>query len=106
MARYLLKVSYTVEGARGLLSEGGSGRRTTVQRLIEGMGGTLEMFDFALGGDDAYVVADVPDLTDVAAVSLAVAAAGGARLTTVPLLTPAQMDEAAKKQVTYRAPGS
>ena len=106
MARYLLKVSYTVEGARGLQKEGGSARRETVQRLVEGLGGTLESFDFALGGDDAYVVADVPAVADVAAVSLAVAAAGGARLTTVPLLTPAEMDEAARKQVAYRAPGA
>jgi uncharacterized protein with GYD domain len=106
MARYLLQVSYTVDGARGLLKEGGSSRRATVETLLEGLGGTLEHFDFALGGDDAYVIAEVPDVTDVAAVSLAVAAAGGARLRTVQLLTPAQMDEAAKKQVAYRAPGA
>jgi uncharacterized protein with GYD domain len=106
MARYLLQVSYTLDGARGVLKEGGSSRRATVQALLEGMGGTLEHFDFALGSDDAYVIAELADVTDVAAVSLAVAAGGGARLRTVQLLTPAQMDEAAKKQVNYRAPGA
>ena len=47
----------------------------------------------------------VRDVTDVAAVSLAFAAAGGARLATVQLLTPAETDEAAKKNVPYQAPG-
>jgi len=106
MARYLWKVSYTSDGAKGLIEEGGSARRATVQKLVKAMGGKLESFDFALGEDDAYLIAEVPELTDVAAVSLAVAAAGGARITSVQLLTPAQMDEAAKKNVPYRAPGA
>jgi uncharacterized protein with GYD domain len=106
MARYLWKVSYSIEGARGLIKEGGSSRQTTVQQLLESVGGKLESFDFALGGDDAYVIAEVPDVTDVAAVSLVVAAAGGARISSVQLLTPAQMDEASRKTVQYRAPGA
>lgn len=106
MARYLWKVSYTIEGARGLIAEGGSSRKATIQKLVRSMGGKLIAFDFALGEDDAYVIAEVPDVTDVAAVSLAVAAGGGARVTTVELLSPAQIDEAAKKNVAYRAPGA
>ena len=106
MARYLWKVSYTIEGARGLITEGGSARKATIQKLVKSMGGKLIAFDFALGEDDAYVVAEVPDVTDVAAVSLAVAAGGGARVTTVELLSPAQMDEAAKKNAAYRPPGA
>ena len=106
MARYLWKVTYTTEGVKGLLAEGGSARRATVQKLVKAMGGKLESFDFALGEDDAYLIAEVPDVVDVAAVSLAVAAAGGARLSSVQLLTPAQLDEAAKKNVPYRAPGA
>jgi uncharacterized protein with GYD domain len=105
MPRYLWKVSYTIEGAKGLLAEGGSSRRATVQKLVKSMGGKLVSFDFALGEDDAYVIAEVPDVTAVAAVSLAVAAAGGARVTTVELLTPAQMDDAVGKNVVYRAQG-
>jgi uncharacterized protein with GYD domain len=106
MARYLWKVSYTAEGAKGLLAEGGTSRKNTIQKLIRSLGGKLVSFDFAFGDDDAYVIAEVKDATDVAAVSLAVAAAGGARVTTVQLLTPDQMDAAAKKNVAYRAPGA
>ena len=106
MARYLWKVSYTVDGAKGLIAEGGTARRATIQKLLRSVGGKLVTFDYALGEDDAYLIAEVPNVTDVAAVSLAVAAAGGARVTTVPLLTPAEMDKAAKRNIAYRAPGA
>jgi len=106
MARYLWKVSYSVDGAKGLIAEGGTSRRTTIQKLLRSVGGKLVSFDFALGEDDAYVIAEVPNAVDVAAVSLAVAAGGGARVTTVELLTPAEIDKAAKRNIAYRAPGT
>ena len=106
MARYLWKVSYSADGAKGLIAEGGTARRAVVQKLVKGVGGKLVSFDYALGEDDAYVIAEVPNAVDVAAVSLAVAAGGGARVTTVELLTPAEMDKAAKRNIAYRAPGA
>ena len=60
MARYLLKVSYTADGAKGLIAEGGSSRVAVVETLVAGLGGTLESFDFALGGEDAYCVVELP----------------------------------------------
>ena len=73
---------------------------------MKGVGGTLESFYFALGEDDAFVIADVPELTDLAAVSLTVAAAGGARVQSIQLLTPEEVDAAAQKSVSYRPPGA
>jgi uncharacterized protein with GYD domain len=106
MARYLWKVSYSVEGAQGLLAEGGTSRKNTIQKLLRSVGGKLVTFDYALGEDDAYLIAEVPDVVDVAAVSLTVAASGGARVTTIQLLTPAEVDKAAKRKIAYRAPGA
>lgn len=106
MARYLCTVTYTTEGARGLIADGGTARKTHVTKLIKGMGGKVESFDFALGADDAYLIVDMPDVTDGAAISLAVAASGGARVRLTPLITAAQLDEAAKKVPAYRAPGA
>ena len=106
MARYLWRVSYTTAGAEGLLAQGGTARRAAIQKSLESLGGTLESFHYALGEDDAYLVGDLPDSTAVAALSLRVAAAGGARVRSVPLLTPEEMDEAAKRGVTYSPPGS
>src|SRR5436190_24373194 len=46
MARYLWKVSYSVEGAQGLLAEGGTSRKNTIQKLLRSVGGKLVTFDY------------------------------------------------------------
>jgi uncharacterized protein with GYD domain len=48
---------------------------------------------------------DVPDHASSATASLAVAASGMARVKTVVLMTPEEMDQAAKKNAGYRPPG-
>ncbi len=105
MPKFMVKASYNAEGARGLVKEGGSGRRAAVQKLIEGMGGTMEGFYFAYGADDAFVIVDLPDAASGLAVSLAVNASGAVRVSTVPLISAEEMDAAAKKSVAYRPPG-
>src|SRR5256885_7700115 len=106
MPKYLWKASYTQAGVKGVASEGGSGRRDAVKAATESVGGSLDGFYFAFGDTDAYVIADLPDNATAAAISLVVNAAGGAQVTTVPLLTPEEADEAAKKSVEYRPPGT
>jgi uncharacterized protein with GYD domain len=105
MPRYLVHGSYTVEGVKGLLKDGGSKRRAAAQQAIESAGGKLEAFYFAFGNDDVYIVADLPDNASAAAVSLSVAARGAFRAATTVLLTPEEVDQAAKKAVTYTPPG-
>jgi len=105
MAKYLLKASYTIDGVKGVLKDGGSGRRAAVEETVRGLGGSLESFYFAFGDTDAYVVVDLPDNATATAISLVVNAAGGAQVTTVPLMTPEEADEATKKSVEYRPPG-
>jgi uncharacterized protein with GYD domain len=104
--KYLIKVSYTAEGMRGLLKEGGSARRAAVQKALEGVGGRVETFYYAYGDDDAYVIVEVPNATAGLATSLAVNASGAVRLSTVPLITPEELDEACKASMSYRAPGA
>lgn len=105
MATYLLQVSYTTNGLKGLLGEGGSSRRTMVDGMVKSLGGTLESFYYAFGDDDVYAIAQLPDNVTAAAVSLAVSASGAARSKVVVLLTPEEVDAATKKTVDYRAPG-
>ena len=105
MGKYMIKVSYSVEGAQGLLEEGGSSRKAMVAKTLESMGGSLESFYYSFGEDDAYVIVDVPDNVTTVALSLAVNAAGGAGLATIPLITAEEMDEACRKSVAYRPPG-
>jgi uncharacterized protein with GYD domain len=106
MPKFLLKASYTAEGAKGLLKEGGTKRREAVEKLVGGLGGKVEVFYYAYGEDDAYVITDIPDAVSGLAVSLAVNASGAVNLRTIPLITPEEIDAACKKTVAYRAPGS
>ncbi len=106
MAKYLIKASYSLQGTKGLLKEGGSSRRAAVKQMIEGLGGKLEAFYYAFGETDVIVLFDLPDAQSAAAISLVVNAAGGAQVSTIPLLTPEDMDVACKKSVAYRAPGA
>ena len=106
MARYLVRATYTADGVRGLLKEGGTSRRETIKTLIEKLGGSLESFHFAFGKEDVYVMVDLPDDASAAAVSLAVSASGAVRSEVVVLLTPEEIDEASRKTVDYRAPGA
>ena len=82
MAKYLFRASYTASGAAGLLKEGGSGRAKAVTALAASVGGSVETMYWALGGDDFYVIADLPDAAAAAALSLAVGASGAASITT------------------------
>lgn len=105
MAKYLFEAHYTPEGAKGVAREGGSGRRAALAKMAEGLGGKLESFYFAFGKVDAYVIVDVPDSVTAAAAALAVNQGGGATVQTVVLISPEEMDKAAKKSVEYRPPG-
>jgi uncharacterized protein with GYD domain len=106
VAKFLIKASYTMEGAKGVQSAGGTSRRDAVAKMAAGLGGRLESFYFAFGETDAYVVLDLPDNHSAAAASIAVTTAGGATSEVVVLLTPEDVDAAAKLSVDYQPPGS
>ena len=106
MPKFLIEASYTQDGVKGLQTEGGSSRREAVAQVAESVGGRLESFYFAFGDHDAYVIVDLPDNESAAAVALTVNAAGGATTKTTVLLTPDEVDAAAKRSVNYRPPGA
>jgi len=80
--------------------------RDAVAEVARAAGGSVESFYFAFGDRDAYVVCDLPDNESATAIALTVNAAGGATVRTVVLLTPEEVDAAAKRSVEYRPPGS
>jgi uncharacterized protein with GYD domain len=105
MPKYLFQATYIGEGLKGLLKEGGSKRRETVEQMIKGMGGTLEGYYFAFGEYDSFVIVDLPDNVSTTALSLIVNASGAVKVKTTVLLTPEEVDQATKKSVDYRPPG-
>jgi uncharacterized protein with GYD domain len=105
MPKYLLGVSYTAEGAKGLLKDGGSRRRQIAQGAIESLGGRIEAFYFAFGEHDVLVIAELPDAAAAASASITLAASGGVTTRTTVLLTPEEIDAAVKKSPSYTPPG-
>ncbi len=105
MAKYLARASYNAEGVKGLIKDKASGRRGSVAKLAESLGGKLESFYLAFGSDDIVSVVELPDNGAAAAFSLAVNAAGLAQLSMTPLMTVEEADAAMTKHGNYRPPG-
>ena len=105
MAKFLIEAKYNADGVRGIQSAGGSSRRDAVAKALEGVGGSLESFHFSFGDSDAYVIVEAPDNVTAAAVTLTVNATGAVQAKTIVLLTPEEVDAAAKKSVSYTPPG-
>ena len=105
MPKYLSRTSYTPEGLKGLLKDGGTKRKQAMERMAESLGGKLEAFYYAFGDDDLYAIWDIPDNVNVAAASLMVNASGAAKAKITVLLTPEEIDRAAKISVDYTGPG-
>jgi uncharacterized protein with GYD domain len=105
MPKYLVTASYTQEGTKGLLNDGGTKRRAAAEQMMSQIGGKVEAFYYAFGDADAVLIIDAPDNASAAALSMAVNASGAVSLKTIPLLTAEELDQAAKKKISYRAPG-
>lgn len=105
MPKYLVRASYTTEGVKGLLKDGGSKRVQVVRDIAKSAGATLESMYFALGEDDVYITIDAPDNATLAAISMVTNATGAVKVRTTVLLTPQEMDAATKKSVSYTPPG-
>jgi len=105
MATFLVQFTYTEEGLKGFLKEGGSKRRDATEQLIKSLGGKLLAYYFAFGETDGFSIIEMPENADAAAAGLTVSASGAVRTKTTVLITPAEMDKAVKKNAMYRAPG-
>ena len=105
MPRYLIMARYGAEGTKGVATKGGSARRSAIEKMVGDLRGRVETFDFAFGAEDVYTIVELPDNTTAAAVALAVNSTGTTTVTTVPLLTPEEIDAAAQQTVHYTQPG-
>ncbi len=105
MPKYLVQGSYTEEGLNGLLKEGGSKRKEMVEQLAKAMGGKLEVFYFAFGGDDFVIILDLPGNVDMAATAIVAQASGMVKSRVTVLMEAKEVDEAVRRKVAFRAPG-
>lgn len=106
MSKYLVTASYTADGVKGLMQEGGSKRRAAATAAIESVGGSVDCFYYAFGDDDVVGIVDFPDDASATAVSLMINSTGAVELKLTPLMTVEEVDAAAAKTPSYRAPGT
>jgi len=106
MPKYMIVATYSPEGIKGVLREGGSARRSLIADIAKNLGGSLESFYYAFGEDDVYSVVDLPDTTPAAAMAMNISAAGTVRAVVKVLLTPEEIDKSARTEMWYRPPGA
>jgi uncharacterized protein with GYD domain len=105
MAKFLIKASLTSDGVKGLLKEGGTGRKKAVEKMLKDLGGKLESFYFAFGCHDVYAIGEFPDDASAVASALTINSTGLVSVETTVLIEPEVIDKAVKKSVHYRGPG-
>ena len=106
MAKYLVSGNYLGgAGVQGLVKEGGTSRVDAIKKLVKSAGGKVDSVYYAFGEHDVYVIVDLPDNGAAAALALAVNSTGVVSVRTTVLMTPAEVDEAVKKTISYRQPG-
>jgi uncharacterized protein with GYD domain len=105
MPKYLVRGSYSNDGLKGLLEEGGSKRREASEQAVKALGGRLEAFYYAFGDDDFVIIVELPSNVDASALSLTANATGAVKSRMTVLITPEEVDQATKKTVKFRPPG-
>ena len=105
MPKYLYHGSYTDEGLKGLIKDGGTKRMEITKKAIESLGGTMEAYYFAFGENDFYIIAEAPDTVSATTGSLVANASGTVKVNITVLITPEEIDQAVKKTMDWRPPG-
>ena len=105
MPKYMVQFSYTEEGLKGLLKEGGSKRKEAVEQLVTSLGGKLEAFYYCFGEYDGVAIVEGTDNITQTAGALIIAASGATTLQTTVLITPEEVDKAVAMSGPYRPPG-
>jgi len=105
MSKYLFEANYVGDGIKGLMREGGTKRRDAVVEALKSVDGSLESFYYAFGETDVVGVFDIPDQANAVALSLMINSTGAVNLHMKPLMSAEDLDAAAKKTPSYRAPG-
>ena len=107
MAKYMLTANYSSDGMKGLLADGGSGRKAAVESLVVSFGGSVEAMYFSLGNHDVVLIVDGGAQSALDTTVLTIASTGAfTSYNAIPLSTPEEIDAAAKKSPAYRAPGA
>lgn len=105
MPKYLWNARYTTQGMNELRSQGGVSREKEIRKFITSAGGKLESCYFGIENNDVFLVIEMPDHTAIAALAMAAVGSGNVDSHLVTLLTPKEIDAAARKSLGLTVPG-
>ena len=106
MPLFMIQASYSAQATASMVKNP-QDRAAAVRPMIERSGGKLHGLWLAFGEYDIVAIAEMPDNTSAAAISMAIGSSGAmSAYRTTPLLTMAEATEAMKKAGTagYQAP--
>lgn len=106
MVKYFVEGTYTAEGTKGLIKEGGSNRLAAYAKACESVGGKVEAFYFVSGENKTVSIVNAPDKISAHSLLLLTISTGTATVKITELLTPAEVDAAVKKHPSYRPAGN
>lgn len=106
MPKYLYHGSYTDHGLKGLMKDGGSKRVEVTRKAIESLGGKMEAYYFALGGNDFFIILEAPDNVKAITGSLIANASGTVKVNITALVSPEEVDLAVKQTMDWTPPGN
>lgn len=109
MPKFMFHGSYTAHGSVGVLKEGGMGRAAALDELMRSLGGSVLSHYWSFGGDDFFIVAELPDPSAAVVANLAFNASGAVHVTMTQLMSASELDEAVGRAgpvVDYRPPGA
>ena len=106
MPKYLYHGSYTDNGLKGLMKDGGSKRVEVTKKAIESLGGKMEAYYFALGGNDFFIILEAPNNVKAIAGSLIANASGTVKVNITALVSPEEVDQAVKQTMDWQPPGA
>lgn len=105
MPKYLYQGSYTDDGLKGLMKDGGSKRVEVTRKAIESLGGKMETYYFALGGKDFFIILEAPDNVSAITGSLIANASGTVKVNITVLVSPEEVDQAVERTMDWTPPG-
>ena len=110
MPTFISYVSYTQDAVKGMLNKP-SDRSVGIKGLVEAIGGKLIAAYMTTGANDAVIISEAPDGSDVAAVELAIIASGAiAKVETVRAWTMPEykeiMEKGSRVAAVFKPPGT
>jgi len=107
MPKFLMQATFSSNGVKNLIEQGGTKRQEQLQGLARSLGGTLEAVYFSPHRNEGFVIFDLPEgqRINLAGTLMAVNAGGFVQVKAQPVLTAKELDSAVEKARGVKVPG-